>query len=95
MTFGVRSPRLDPRDGHALAAFRSGSGDRPDATRLRTAFRARCCPYDDQAAERVVRRVLLGDDQPIPPLPAAERTVAPTPRGRCAAAAGRPRLTAR
>lgn len=40
--------------------FRSGQWDTADATRLRAAFRARFCPYDDGgAAERVVRRLFL------------------------------------
>ncbi|MHA5049787.1 bifunctional glycosyltransferase/CDP-glycerol:glycerophosphate glycerophosphotransferase [Streptomyces sp. SD15] len=50
------------------------------ARRLRAEFRARFCQFDDgRAAERVVRRVLLGEPpEAIPPVvPLAERVVAP------------------
>lgn len=50
------------------------------STRLRARFRERFCEFDDgRAAERVVRRVLLGESpQTIPPVrPLAERTPAP------------------
>ncbi|CAL9554091.1 hypothetical protein SUDANB145_04483 [Streptomyces sp. enrichment culture] len=53
-----------------------------DATKARAAFRRRFCEYDDgRAAERVVRRVFLGQDEDaLPPVtPLAERTPAPTP----------------
>ncbi|GHB21167.1 transferase [Streptomyces viridiviolaceus] len=52
------------------------------ATKARAAFRRRFCEYDDgRAAERVVRRVFLGEDeQSLPPvLPIEERTPAPSP----------------
>ncbi|MEU1468792.1 bifunctional glycosyltransferase family 2 protein/CDP-glycerol:glycerophosphate glycerophosphotransferase [Streptomyces sp. NPDC005761] len=43
--------------------FNDGSWDSPENRELLTAFRARFCPYDDgRAAERVVRRVLLGEE---------------------------------
>ncbi|WP_326736487.1 bifunctional glycosyltransferase/CDP-glycerol:glycerophosphate glycerophosphotransferase [Streptomyces sp. NBC_01022] len=43
--------------------FADGSWDGPASQALLTAFRARFCPYDDgRAAERVVRRVLLGEE---------------------------------
>ncbi|MEU1370964.1 bifunctional glycosyltransferase family 2 protein/CDP-glycerol:glycerophosphate glycerophosphotransferase [Streptomyces sp. NPDC005803] len=43
--------------------FTDGSWDGPASKALLTAFRARFCPYDDgRAAERVVRRVLLGEE---------------------------------
>ncbi|MER6119218.1 bifunctional glycosyltransferase family 2 protein/CDP-glycerol:glycerophosphate glycerophosphotransferase [Streptomyces sp. NPDC001743] len=43
--------------------FADGSWDSPASRELLTAFRARFCPYDDgRAAERVVRRVLLGEE---------------------------------
>ncbi|WP_432150500.1 bifunctional glycosyltransferase/CDP-glycerol:glycerophosphate glycerophosphotransferase [Streptomyces sp. bgisy029] len=47
---------------------------------LRAAFRARFCPYDDgNAAERVVRRVFLGetDGLPLPVPPSARRGALP------------------
>ncbi|MFF8952937.1 CDP-glycerol glycerophosphotransferase family protein [Streptomyces sp. NPDC014940] len=52
----------------------SGSG------RLRAAFRERFCPYDDgRAAERVVRRVVLGETEGLPAfVPLAERRPAPS-----------------
>ncbi|MEV0499678.1 CDP-glycerol:glycerophosphate glycerophosphotransferase [Streptomyces spectabilis] len=47
------------------ALFRDNAWDTPDTTRLRSAFRARFCPYDDGgAAERVVRHLFLGEAQP-------------------------------
>ncbi|WP_309032373.1 CDP-glycerol glycerophosphotransferase family protein [Streptomyces alfalfae] len=40
--------------------FRDGAWDSPKAAALRSAFRARFCPYDDGgAAERVVRELFL------------------------------------
>ncbi|MCB5911727.1 bifunctional glycosyltransferase/CDP-glycerol:glycerophosphate glycerophosphotransferase [Streptomyces pinistramenti] len=64
-----------------IDAFRSGRWDDADATELRAAFRARFCQWDDgHAAERVVRRIFLGQEAGPAPLPPAERTVAPSPR---------------
>jgi CDP-glycerol glycerophosphotransferase (TagB/SpsB family) len=62
------------------AVFRDGSWADGEATALRAAFRERFCGFDDgQAAERVVRRVLLGEPpEAIPPvIPLAERIPAP------------------
>ncbi len=53
------------------------------AAKTRAAFRRMFCEYDDgRAAERVVRRVFLGqDERSLPPvLPLEERTPAPTPQ---------------
>ncbi|WP_086564406.1 CDP-glycerol glycerophosphotransferase family protein [Streptomyces africanus] len=53
------------------------------AAKTRAVFRRRFCEYDDgRAAERVVRRVFLGqDERSLPPvLPIEERTPAPTPQ---------------
>ncbi|MFJ4240327.1 CDP-glycerol glycerophosphotransferase family protein [Streptomyces iakyrus] len=53
------------------------------AAKTRAVFRRRFCEYDDgRAAERVVRRVFLGqDERELPPvLPLEERTPAPTPQ---------------
>ncbi|MEU0196563.1 MULTISPECIES: CDP-glycerol glycerophosphotransferase family protein [unclassified Streptomyces] len=53
------------------------------AAKARAVFRRRFCEYDDgRAAERVVRRVFLGQDESeLPPvLPIEERTPAPTPQ---------------
>ncbi|MFE7274018.1 CDP-glycerol glycerophosphotransferase family protein [Streptomyces sp. NPDC057623] len=52
------------------------------ATKARAAFRRRFCEYDDgRAAERVVRRVFLGESEDaLPPVtPLEERTPAPSP----------------
>ncbi|MEU5582927.1 CDP-glycerol:glycerophosphate glycerophosphotransferase [Streptomyces huasconensis] len=44
--------------------FRDGGWNSPEAARLRSAFRARFCPYDDgRAAERVVRRLFTPASQ--------------------------------
>ncbi|MEV5435776.1 CDP-glycerol glycerophosphotransferase family protein [Streptomyces sp. NPDC052682] len=53
------------------------------SAKARAAFRRRFCEYDDgRAAERVVRRVFLGqDERELPPvLPPSERVPAPTPQ---------------
>ncbi|WP_078594419.1 CDP-glycerol glycerophosphotransferase family protein [Streptomyces sp. NRRL S-920] len=58
-------------------AWRDGS-----SAKARKAFRERFCEYDDgRAAERVVRRVFLGEsEESLPPVtPVDERTPAPTP----------------
>ncbi|MFD9793254.1 CDP-glycerol glycerophosphotransferase family protein [Streptomyces sp. NPDC059070] len=53
--------------GELAGLFLDGGWDTDAAGKLRAAFRARFCPYDDgRAAERVVRRVLLGE-RPAPP----------------------------
>ena len=60
--------------------FRDGSWAGPESTAARAAFRERFCQFDDgRAAERVVRRVLLGEPpESIPPvIPLAERVPAP------------------
>ncbi|WP_308050798.1 bifunctional glycosyltransferase/CDP-glycerol:glycerophosphate glycerophosphotransferase [Streptomyces purpurogeneiscleroticus] len=68
-------------DEQAIAeVFRSGRWTDDRSTELRAAFRERFCPYDDGlAAERVVRRVFLGEDTLLPVIPLAERTAAPPP----------------
>ncbi|WP_326594801.1 bifunctional glycosyltransferase family 2 protein/CDP-glycerol:glycerophosphate glycerophosphotransferase [Streptomyces brevispora] len=56
---------------------------------LRKAFRERYCDFDDgRAAERVVRRVFLGEQTLLPVVPLAERTPAPSP-AEALSAAGR------
>ncbi|MDG4763489.1 bifunctional glycosyltransferase family 2 protein/CDP-glycerol:glycerophosphate glycerophosphotransferase [Solwaraspora sp. WMMD406] len=48
--------------GHLLDVFRTGAVDDDAAIKARTQFRARFCHLDDgHAAERVVRRALLGE----------------------------------
>ncbi|UQA95136.1 bifunctional glycosyltransferase/CDP-glycerol:glycerophosphate glycerophosphotransferase [Streptomyces halobius] len=64
-----------------IDAFRSGRWDDERATELRAAFRDRFCQWDDgHAAERVVRRVFLGQEATPEVLPKNQRTVAPSPR---------------
>ncbi|MER5632555.1 bifunctional glycosyltransferase/CDP-glycerol:glycerophosphate glycerophosphotransferase [Streptomyces nitrosporeus] len=58
--------------------FTSGHWRGPRSTQRRAAFRARFCPYDDgHAAERVVRRVFLGDP-PAQPQPVASGELRPS-----------------
>ncbi|MGW2774575.1 bifunctional glycosyltransferase/CDP-glycerol:glycerophosphate glycerophosphotransferase [Streptomyces olivaceoviridis] len=66
--------------GELAAVFRDGSYAGPEARALRAAFRQRFCQFDDgRAAERVVRRVLLGEPPEAVPavIPLAERIPAP------------------
>ncbi|MFE6483853.1 CDP-glycerol glycerophosphotransferase family protein [Streptomyces sp. NPDC057757] len=64
--------------------FASGHWRGSRSTQLRAAFRERFCPYDDgRAAERVVRRVVLGEGE-TPVVPRADRHPVPS------AAAARP-----
>jgi CDP-glycerol glycerophosphotransferase len=63
--------------------FASGAWRDEAATKARSAFRRRFCEYDDgRAAERVVRRVFLGESEDaLPPvIPLDDRTPAPTPQ---------------
>ncbi|MGV9757838.1 CDP-glycerol glycerophosphotransferase family protein [Streptomyces tricolor] len=77
----AQPPGLVARTPQELAAvFRDGSYAGPRARALRAAFRERFCQFDDgRAAERVVRRVLLGEPpEAVPPvIPLAERIPAP------------------
>ncbi|MFJ3805808.1 CDP-glycerol glycerophosphotransferase family protein [Streptomyces sp. NPDC090073] len=66
--------------GELAAVFRDGAYAGPESTALRAAFRERFCEFDDgRAAERVVRRVLLGEPPEALPavIPLAERVPAP------------------
>ncbi|MEV5728063.1 CDP-glycerol glycerophosphotransferase family protein [Streptomyces pharetrae] len=66
--------------GELARIFRDGSHAGAESRRLRAAFRERFCEFDDgRAAERVVRRVFLGEPpEAIPPVvPLAERIPAP------------------
>ncbi|MET7738609.1 CDP-glycerol glycerophosphotransferase family protein [Streptomyces sp. NPDC005385] len=72
--------RIARTPGELAALFTDGSYADPEATVLRARFRERFCQFDDgRAAERVVRRVLLGEPpEAIPPvLPLAKRRPAP------------------
>ncbi|MDX3096107.1 CDP-glycerol glycerophosphotransferase family protein [Streptomyces sp. ME01-24h] len=75
------TPGVVVRDEAEIAgAFRSGAWSSPGAAELRAAFRARFCPWDDgRAAERVVRRVLLGERELLSVRKPDERTPAPPP----------------
>ncbi|MFE5395633.1 CDP-glycerol glycerophosphotransferase family protein [Streptomyces sp. NPDC056568] len=63
-----------------LRLLASGDHDNRETTERRDAFRRRFCEFDDgHAAERVVRRVFLGDETTLPFVPFDERPHAPTP----------------
>jgi CDP-glycerol glycerophosphotransferase len=73
---------LATTEDELVEAFASGAWDGPEAAGLRAAFRARFCAFEDgRAAERLVRRVILGrPGEELPPLlPLEERTPAPRP----------------
>ncbi|MGW7454031.1 bifunctional glycosyltransferase/CDP-glycerol:glycerophosphate glycerophosphotransferase [Streptomyces sp. NPDC054787] len=59
--------------------FTTGHWQGSRSAQLRAAFRARFCPYEDgNAAERVVRRVFLGQSQDLPaPIPLEHRHPCP------------------
>ncbi|GGX90122.1 bifunctional glycosyltransferase/CDP-glycerol:glycerophosphate glycerophosphotransferase [Streptomyces fructofermentans] len=67
--------------------FATGHWRGSRSAQLRAAFRERFCPYDDgRAAERVVRRVVLGETGGLPaPVPLAERHPVPSAADRSAA----------
>jgi CDP-glycerol glycerophosphotransferase (TagB/SpsB family) len=59
--------------------FSTGHWRGSRSAQLRSAFRERFCPYDDgRTAERVVRHVVLGETEPVPFLPLAERCPVPS-----------------
>ncbi|MFC4500333.1 MULTISPECIES: bifunctional glycosyltransferase/CDP-glycerol:glycerophosphate glycerophosphotransferase [Streptomyces] len=60
--------------------FTTGHWRGSRSAQLRTAFRERFCPYDDgRAAERVVRRIVLGETELPPVVPLRERRPVPSP----------------
>ncbi|WP_079142531.1 bifunctional glycosyltransferase family 2 protein/CDP-glycerol:glycerophosphate glycerophosphotransferase [Streptomyces sp. LUP30] len=66
--------------------FATGHWRGSRSAQLRAAFRERFCPHDDgRAAERVVRRVVLGEPEPPPATPLAERRPAPSAAATAAA----------
>lgn len=68
-----------PSRRQVAAVLEDGSYVGPEAGRARRVFRDRFCELDDgRAAERVVRKVFLGED-PEPPVPLEQRTPAPSP----------------
>ncbi|MDR6979881.1 CRISPR system Cascade subunit CasB [Streptomyces sp. 3330] len=73
--------------------FATGHWRGSRSTQLRAAFRERFCPHDDgRAAERVVRRVVLGETRLPPVVPLAERRPVPSAAASAAMPAGRPAL---
>ncbi|MEU3427497.1 bifunctional glycosyltransferase/CDP-glycerol:glycerophosphate glycerophosphotransferase [Streptomyces gardneri] len=84
---------LTTTEDELIEAFRSGAWDGEHAATLRQAFRERFCAWDDGfAAERVARRVFLGEEALRPPVvPVAERRPAPSPRAAEGLGAPRPR----
>ncbi|MFI6941631.1 CDP-glycerol glycerophosphotransferase family protein [Streptomyces sp. NPDC050418] len=67
--------------------LRSDAWNDPASAKLRAAFRRRFCEFDDgAAAERVVRRVFLGERPEALPriIPVEDRTPAPSPEEACA-----------
>ncbi|MFR9797234.1 CDP-glycerol glycerophosphotransferase family protein [Streptomyces sp. MS06] len=59
--------------------FTSGHWRGSRSAQLRAAFRERFCPYDDgRAAERVVRRLVFGEEGLPPVIPPAERHPVPS-----------------
>ncbi len=77
--YPVEVPGPVAADRAALARLlATGACDGPAFAELRAAFRERHCPYDDgRVAERVVRRVVLGERSGLPAVtpPAARRPV--------------------
>jgi CRISPR system Cascade subunit CasB len=88
--FDVRAfpPGAVARTEDELAGiFATGHWRGAHSARLRAAFRARFCAYDDgRAAERVVRRVFLGQEELPPLVPPADRHPPPPPRSTVEAA---------
>ncbi|GAA2440587.1 bifunctional glycosyltransferase/CDP-glycerol:glycerophosphate glycerophosphotransferase [Streptomyces macrosporus] len=69
-------------EGELLEILTSGAWNDEASAKLRADFRERFCDFDDgRAAERVVRRVFLGEDtdDSLPIVPLAERVPVPTP----------------
>ncbi|MEU4979328.1 CDP-glycerol glycerophosphotransferase family protein [Streptomyces sp. NPDC021969] len=63
-----------------LGLLTSGTYDTAETTKRRDGFRRRFCEFDDgHAAERVVRRVFLGEESLLPVVPFDDRSHAPTP----------------
>ncbi|MEU9354437.1 bifunctional glycosyltransferase family 2 protein/CDP-glycerol:glycerophosphate glycerophosphotransferase [Streptomyces griseoloalbus] len=78
-------PRTSPpgavagSEDELIDIFATGHWCGARSARLRAEFRARFCPYaDGRAAERVVRRVVLGETVPPPVVPPAERRPVPS-----------------
>jgi CDP-glycerol glycerophosphotransferase len=62
-----------------IEVFRDGRLNSAESAKLRSAFRQRFCQFDDgRAAERVVKRFLLGESEPAPSIPLARTPLATT-----------------
>ncbi|MGP2441165.1 bifunctional glycosyltransferase/CDP-glycerol:glycerophosphate glycerophosphotransferase [Streptomyces sp. JW3] len=72
-------PGVTARDEDELIdIFATGHWRGSRAEELRSVFRERFCPWDDgRAAERAVRRIVLGERAPQPVVPLGERRPAP------------------
>ncbi|MFI8289948.1 CDP-glycerol glycerophosphotransferase family protein [Streptomyces sp. NPDC085614] len=77
----VDSPGLTLQTEEELTdAFASGRWNSEESDRARAEFRKRFCEFDDgHAAERVVRKVFLGQDNVPAVLPIGDRPVVPRP----------------
>ncbi|MFI5710850.1 CDP-glycerol glycerophosphotransferase family protein [Kribbella sp. NPDC051620] len=63
-----------------LAALQTGAFAKAEAAKHRQLFREKFCEFDDgRAAERVVRRIFLGETELPPIIPLADRHPAPSP----------------
>ncbi|WP_105975845.1 bifunctional glycosyltransferase/CDP-glycerol:glycerophosphate glycerophosphotransferase [Streptomyces geranii] len=71
---------ISRNEDELIDIFATGHWRGSRSTQLRTAFRERFCPYDDgRAAERVVRRLVLGESGGQPSvIPLAERHPVPS-----------------
>ncbi|MCH0572498.1 bifunctional glycosyltransferase family 2 protein/CDP-glycerol:glycerophosphate glycerophosphotransferase [Streptomyces sp. MUM 136J] len=80
--FGLRSfpPGAVARsEDELIDIFATGHWRGSRSAQLRARFRERFCPWDDgRAAERVVRRVVLGQTEPLPVVPPGERRPVPS-----------------
>jgi glycosyltransferase involved in cell wall biosynthesis len=74
------SPGVVARSGEELfAALRNGTFAAPEAAKHRHLFREKFCEFDDgRAAERVVRRVFLGETDVPAIIPLTDRSPAPS-----------------
>ncbi|MEU8541661.1 bifunctional glycosyltransferase family 2 protein/CDP-glycerol:glycerophosphate glycerophosphotransferase [Streptomyces sp. NPDC048717] len=89
----VDSPGLTVRtEEEVTEVFTSGRWNSAESDAARAVFRKRFCEFDDgRAAERVVRKVFLGQDEVPPVLPIGERPVPPRPAALRTAEAAPPR----
>ncbi|MFJ3903465.1 CDP-glycerol glycerophosphotransferase family protein [Streptomyces sp. NPDC090025] len=89
----VDSPGLTlTNETELIEAFTSGRWNGPESDAARATFRRTFCEFDDgRAAERVVRKVFLGQADTPPVLPIGERPVPPRPGQRPEPEETRPR----